>query len=255
MRLNQWIRFGIFTALFALLLVSPLAGYDMNHVSAQGTTPADPTVRQVSVTGYGEIAAQPDVAVVTMGVQTEADEAGVALTQNNEQTQALLEALSSAGIADENIQTQAIRLQPRYNTEQPPEPTTGGSNAAEVMGYLATNLVEVRIDNIEEIGAVLDTAVAAGGNRIENIRFDLSDRSEILRQAREVAWNDAQQKAEQYAGLAGAELTEVLSISTFEQTPGPVAQTTFDSASAAAVPVQPGTQNVRVEVQVSWRLQ
>lgn len=129
------------------------------------------------------------------------------------------------------------------------------TNTTELLGYLASNVVEVRIDNLDNVGSLIDTAINAGGNRIDSISFELSDPSTVLAQAREAAWNDAQQKAQQYAELAGAELGDVLTISTFEQTPVPVASTAMARNVAEAVPIQPGTQSVSVQVQVVWRLQ
>jgi uncharacterized protein YggE len=244
----------IFVVLGALLLTCTLALQPQQVALAQDPIPTTTPTRQVSVTGIGEVTAQPDVAVVTLGVQTEADEAGAALDQNSQQTQALLDALSEAGIAEENIQTQVIQLQPQY-AAPPPQPTAQMTNTNELLGYLASNVVEVRIENLDEVGSLIDSAINAGGNRIDSIRFEISDRSAILSQAREAAWNDAQQKAQQYAELAGAELGEVLTISTFEQTPVPVASASLARDSIESVPIQPGTQSVNVQVQVVWQLQ
>lgn len=221
---------------------------------AQETIDGSQPTRSVSVNGSGQVDAEPDVAVVTLGVETEAEAADEALSQNSEQMQALVTALTEAGIAEEDIQTQTVRLQPRYENTAP-TPQSAGGETPQVTGYIATNLVEVRIMETANVGTVLDAAIAAGGNRIETIRFTISDQSELLQQAREAAWADAEQKAQQFAELAGAELGDVLTISSFEQPFQPVPQLATASAAVDAVPIQPGTQTVQVQIQVTWRLQ
>jgi uncharacterized protein YggE len=205
------------------------------------------TQRTVSVTGAGRVSAQPDQATVRLGVQTEAESAADALAENSERMQALLEALRDAGVQDADIQTQTLQLFPRY--EQPVE-----GAAPALAGYTATNIVEARLRALDDLGAVLDAAVAAGGNSIDSIRFEVSDPAEALDQGRAAAMEDAQHKAEQLATLAGAELGEVLTISEATRTPPPV----FEAAPAAdervAVPIEPGAQTVEVEVQVTWLL-
>lgn len=210
----------------------------------------DEPQRTLSVSGTGQVSAQPDVAVASLGVQTEAEEAAAALTQNNQQMQALLDALQAAGIAEEDIQTQVVRLQPQY---EQPEPQTQGT--PQLVGYRATNLLEVRVEEISSLGEILDAAVQAGGNRIENIRFEVSDPSELLDQAREAAWNDALHKAEQLAELAGSELGPVMTISETGSPPRPVVEQAVGAQAEARVPIQPGTQTVEISIHVSWTLQ
>jgi hypothetical protein len=197
-----------------------------------------------------------------LGVQTDAETASDALSQNSQQAQALIDALKEAGVADSDIQTQQIQLQPRYQT---PSPSTSASatqaSAAqqggqpELVGYTATNTVQVRTTDLENLGALLDAAVSAGGNRIDSIAFQVSDPGELLDQARETAWADAMHKAEQLAGLAGQELGPVATISESSQTPYPVVRQSAQIEAAAAVPVEPGTQTVQANVNVTWQLQ
>ena len=119
---------------------------------SQGTSPADNgTVRSVSVSATGEVAAKPDMAVVDLGVQTDAKDAATALSQNSDQMQALIGAVKKAGVASDDIQTQTIRLQPRY--------TNNSSNQQELSGFTATNTVEVRVRNLDNLGTLLDTAI------------------------------------------------------------------------------------------------
>jgi hypothetical protein len=228
-------------------LVVPLllAGCDVPTTGAGVDGDADQ--RTVSVVGVGQASAAPDRAVVVVGVETEAETAEAALAQNNVQMEDLIAALVEAGITEENIQTQTVNLRPRYQEVRPED----GAPSREITGYVATNTVEVTLEVLEDLGELLDTAIQAGGNRIDNVRFELSDSDQLLDDAREAAWTDAQDKAVQLVTLAGAELGPVQSINESTRVPRPVRGMEMEEA-ARAVPIQPGTENIEVELQITW---
>jgi uncharacterized protein YggE len=227
-----------------LVFFSPVSA----KAPAQQTTDGE-TMRTISVVGSGSASTQPDIAYVTVGVRTEAEEASEALSQNNQQMNDLIDTLLEAGLSTQDIRTQTINLFPQYSNE----PNQTGQ--LEVIGYTATNTVEVRVSDIAEVGQILDTAVQQGSNLIENIRFDVSDSTEPLQQAREAAFNDARQKAEQLAELAGVQLGQVNAIyETSSQPPVPFATEGRAFAADQAVPVEPGTQDVQVSLQVTWEI-
>jgi uncharacterized protein len=245
-------KIGISSIVVLVLIALFMGGLGLSSVSAQTTvqsTADNQVTRTVSVSGSGSVSVQPDAAVVVVGVRTEAEEASAALNQNSQEVTALLNALQQAGITPDNIQTQHISLSPRYGDvrETPGQP--------QVTGYIATNTVQVRVADIAEVGQLLDTVVQAGSNLIENIRFEVSDPTQNLQQAREQAFNNARQKAEQLASLAGGQLGMVVSISeTSFQLPPPFGRGGADFAVQQAVPVEPGTQNVQVDLHVTWEL-
>jgi len=201
------------------------------------------TMRTVQVSGSGEVQVTPDSAVISLGVQTEADTAQAALNDNNTKVQAVLDGLKKS-IPSNNIQTQTLRLSPRYETKD---------NNQTLAGYTATNIVEVRTDKLDSLGSLIDQAVKDGANTIENINFEVSDPEKWSDQARETAMQNARHKAEQLAKLTGATLGPVLEIQETSQTPGPVMRS-LAPAAEAAVPVSPGSQSVSVDVQVTWTL-
>jgi uncharacterized protein len=251
------------------LLVTILAmmpGRANNSVSAQ--TPDNPVQtypRTVSVSGSGNIQAEPDMAVVVLGVQIEAATAREALTANNEQMDDLIAALRSAGVAQADIKTLSVQLYPRYNDQLPtpvpvdptPTPTGAAPDAPEnrIAGYVASNTVEVTVRNLVNLGQTIDDAITAGGNTVQGIRFDIANQTALLDEAREAAMGDARRKAEQLADLAGAELGVVVSISEFSRTPVMYESAAMDMAQGRSVPVAPGTQTVMLDVQVVWELQ
>jgi uncharacterized protein len=211
---------------------------------------SEENIRSVSVTGSGQASAQPDNAVVIVGVHTQADEAATALTQNNEQMNNLINALTGEGIARENIQTRFVRLNPVYGDRTAPSPTNG---PPQIIGYEATNTVQVRITDINQVGEILDLSIRSGGNIIENIRFEIVNRSALVQQARQAAIDDAQQKAEQLAQLTGTQLGMVISINESE-VGDPRMAAVPEFADDAAVPIEPGTEDVRINLSITWQL-
>jgi uncharacterized protein YggE len=245
--------------LVALLLAAAwlLPASAPNWVHAQGQrepgNEADcPSERTVSVSGSGEALAEPDAVVVTLGVTTEDEEAGGALKANNARMAAVIDALLDAGVLRKDIQTQTLRLSPRYER---PAPRQGTTPPPELVGFMATNIVEVRVLEIADLAELLDAVVEAGGNQIQGIRFEITDRSELYVNAREAAWEDAQTKAAQLAEMAGAELGAVISISESTHTPVRYVERVAFAAEAASVPVEPGTESVQISLQVTWALE
>ena len=223
-------------------------------------TPVSPTVgpgtgsqqlRSVSVSGSGSVNGVPDQAVIVLGVRTEDENAAQALTLNNTQMQALITALRAAGVAQADIRTLTVQLQPRY---QPP-PTSRAEDMPTVDGFIAINTVEVTVRDLDNLGELLDSAIAAGGNQIEGIRFEFADPAALLDQARQAAMEDAQHKAEQLSQLAGARLGVVLTISESSVTPFPSMRDLAQANVGGQVPISPGTQAVQVDIQVTWELQ
>jgi uncharacterized protein YggE len=247
------IRITVATLAILLLAAIPLQ-ISTPQLAAQQAVQTETPQRTLNVSGTSKISAQPDVAVVTVGVETEASTASEALSQNSDKMSSVVNALTKAGVAAADVQTQVVQLQPIYQQPQPGTTTPMTTTLPTLIGYTATNLVQVRVRELDNLGSTLDAVVQAGGNRIEDISFELSDPSAVLDQARQAAWNDAQHKAQQLVGLADVQLGDVLSIT--ESSPGPVPVIERAAiASAAAVPIQPGTLTVEVDLQVTWLLQ
>jgi uncharacterized protein len=238
--------------LFIFAGISGLQARPEHSVMAQAPTPSpfEPT-RSISVNGVGQLNVIPNEAIVVIGVETQAEAAGEAVTQNNTLMEDVLDALRTAGVQAADIQTRNLRLFPRYEREQLPQP--GG--LGEIAGYTAANQVEVRVRQVANVGTVIDAAIMAGANTIDGINFEVSDPAQALDQAREAAFNDALHKAEQLADLAGASLGNVMTITEYSRSPRPIFQETMAMDAAAAIPIQAGTETIEVELQVTWYLE
>lgn len=209
--------------------------------------PGTATGRSVTVIGTGRVNATPNQAVMQIGVQTEADTAAAALAQNNEQTQAVITALTNAGVARTDIQTQTISLFARYDSS--PNPPGG---TPRIVGYTASNTLQVRVRNLTDLGELLDVAVGAGANAIDFVRFEVSNAVQQQDQARSAAIADARRKAEQLAQALGAQLGQVLAVNEGGTVNVPFAR---DGLGAGGqVPIEPGAQSIEITVQVTWEL-
>lgn len=197
----------------------------------------------VTVTGEATIAVAPDTAMIRIGVTSQDKTAREAGDLNARQMTAVLAAIKDAGIADRDIQTSRLSLQPQY------DPNKGGT--ARLTGFQATNQVTVRIRDIDKLPSVLDRAIAAGANEMSGIEFVVSEQSRLLDQARDDAIADARRKAELYAKAAGTKIGRVVSITEEGSSPPP---RPMQAMRAGAVPVAPGEHMLRAVVTVSYEL-
>jgi len=202
------------------------------------------------VSGTGQASAAPDIAVVTLGVETQAADASTAVSENNTAMEAVLQALENGGIAQKDIQSQVVRLTPQY---QQPSASTGSSQGLpELAGFIATDIVQVTVRQIDSLANLVDSAVQAGANEIQGISFEISNPADLFDQARQAAWEDAMNKAQQLAELSNSGLGMVMTIN--ETSRSPVVESVLGMGGAAAVPVEPGTETIEVDLQVTWLL-
>ncbi len=205
--------------------------------------PALAAEKLVTVTGEATVAVAPDAAMIRIGVSSQDKTAREASDANAKQMIAVLAAIKSNSIAERDIQTSRLSLQPQY------DPNKGGT--ARLTGFQATNQVTVRIRDIGNLAAVLDSAISAGANEMSGIEFIVSEQSKLLDRARDEAIADAHRKAELYAKAAGSRLGHVVAISEDGLAPPP---RPMQALRAGAVPISPGEQTLRAAVTVSYEL-
>lgn len=212
-------------------------------VTALSFVPARAVEKLVTVTGEATIAVAPDAAIIRIGVTSQDKTAREASDANAKQMSAVLAAIKDTGIAERDIQTSRLSLQPQYDSSK--------SGNARLTGFQANNQVTVKIRDIDKLAIVLDRAIASGANEMSGIEFVVSEQSKMLDQARDDAVADARRKADLYAKAAGAKLGSVVSIS--EE--GPTAQPRpMQAMRAGAVPIAPGEQTLRAIVTVTYEL-
>jgi uncharacterized protein YggE len=155
--------------------------------------------------------------------------------------QAVIAAIKGIGIPDKNIQTNGVSLYPIYDQGQT------------ISGYNASNNVVVTVDDVNQVGAVLDAAVRAGANQATNVQFGFKDESALRNQALAAAAADARGKADALAGALGLQITGIESVAEggvstpILQQPRPLA---VAAAAPAAAPIEPGELEVVAQVTV-----
>lgn len=215
-----------------------------------GTVPgqAQDAPRHVSVEGVGRVSAVPDMAVVRLGVQREARDAGSAMTAASEAMTVVLEQIESAGIAPEDVQTTRIGLDPRWQHSETGAPPR-------ITGYVATNSLSVTIRELGDLGGLLDAVVADGANTMNGLSFEISETGSLEDAARVAAVEDARRKAGLLAEAAGAELGDVISIAEGTQGGGPAPMFEAALSDRAAAPVAAGQLEIVVTVRAVFGLE
>jgi len=203
---------------------------------------------EITVTGEGRVEARPDMAVISLGVTTEAKTAAGAMAGNSAQLGAVLATLKSAGIADRDLQTSGLSLNPNWNRRSETGPV--------IQGYIASNQLTARVRDLTILGAVLDAAITDGANTLNGVSFGLANDDDLRDEARKRAVADARHKAELLSKAAGVTLGAVVSISENGGGGGPAPLFRKSAAMMAeAVPVAEGEVSLSASVTLVWALQ
>lgn len=243
-------RAGIAAAiLFGLVLSAGLLAAigDDGKLPSTNRAAADTTSSQhtITVSGDGQVFAAPDTAHVTLGVQIQNAELAAAQSQATDNMNAVLSSLKKDGIDDKDIKTIVYSVSVNVDQKDPSTST--------VTGYTVVNLVDVKIKQIDKVGSIIDNAVSAGANNVGGIQFSIENMDALMQQAREMAMQDAHNKAEQLAKLGGVTLGMPVSISEgVASPPQPYAVAARDSMASGAVPIQTGQSTIQVTVTVSY---
>jgi hypothetical protein len=201
----------------------------------------------ISVSGMGEVTGTPDTVEVDLGVSALGETVDEATATAADRADSLIAALTSNGVAEEDITTTDYSIYPEYDYS---------GNQERLVGYRVNNTVRAKIRDIESTGAVLDAASAAAGDeaRISGLRFSIEDNAELVSAAREAAWDDALAKATQLADLSAQTLGAATSITeTVTIPPVPIPyEADMAGAERAATPIEPGTSAVTITLQVQF---
>ncbi len=231
----------------AIVLVAVVA------LSACGSLPSSINVvsqspRTVTVTGTGMVTLTPDIAYITIGVQTQNASAKDAVAENNTDAAALIAAIKSFGVETKDIQTTNFSVYPQQQYD----------NNGHITGiiYVVSNSVFVTVRDLTKLGDLLDKTVQSGANTISSITFDVADKAAALTQARQAAVNEANKQAQELTKATGVTLGEVQTISYSDSTPPvPVPMAKSDlMLGAGSVPVQSGSMQISTTVTIVYSL-
>jgi len=220
--------------------------------ASTGTSGGSPAgTAGITVTGTGTVSGTPDSLRLAMGVSVTQPSATAALDAANAAAAKLQATLRQKGVADKDLQTSGVSIQPQY--------TDGGSGKApSISGYEVTESLTATLRNLKTAGDTITAAAQAGGDatRITSVSLDLTDTGPLVTAARGKAFTQAKEKAQQYAQAAGVPLGPVVGISEQVTTPSPVyaADAAGMVPAAKAVPIAAGSQDVAVSVTVVFGL-
>lgn len=208
---------------------------------------ADDTPPQPAIVVNGEavVQAAPDRAFVSVSVESRDKNPGNAQKQTATAMDAVRKKLAQSGVKDDQIRTTAYDLQLEFDFDK-------GRQIPR--GYVARDMIEVRLDDVTQVGAVIDAAVAAGATNIGGVRFDLKDRDALEREALKKAVADGRARAEAAAAGAGVAVAGVLRIEeqrTFAPPPGPVPMMMRTAAAEAAPPTQIDAGQIEIRARVT----
>jgi uncharacterized protein YggE len=200
----------------------------------------------INVSGSGLASNTPDIADVQLGVETVTEDAAQAISESTTKMQAVIAAVKALGIDDKDIQTvnYSMWVEQVYNQET-------GIPTGQVR-YHVTNQINVRLHDLTQTGKLLENALAAGANNVGSITFGVNDPTELQKQARAVAVQNARAKAEELAAGLGVRVGKVRSVSEYVSgaIPVPMLAKDMGMGGGGEVPIASGSYNVTVEVQV-----
>ncbi|MCH9009354.1 MAG: SIMPL domain-containing protein [Chloroflexi bacterium] len=233
-------------------------------VSAFSGYPALQTNGQTGiwVNGQGKISLEPDLVLLTVGVETTGKTVAEANGKAADAMEAIVATLRSRGLEDRDIQTRSFNVFPQYEYR---EVTESGfrTNRQILIGFRVSNTASIKIRDLDAVGEIIDEVANAGGDstRINGIRFTVEDTAPMMDELRALAVGDVMDKAEDYARLSGVGLGRLVFIS--ESSAGrPIVQNFAvprmafaESAMDASTPIIGGELELTLNVQAVFAIQ
>jgi uncharacterized protein YggE len=242
---GRWLAVGLAAGLLIAGLASPL--FSAPRILAANPTPTS-NEHTISVSGTGKVTLTPDTADLRLGVNVTAASVKAARAAAAQRMAAVIAALKGLGIADKDIRTAWVSLQPTYDYQS-------GTNPPRVTGYTFANSISVTIHDLDKVGDAIDNSLAAGATNLDGISFRVADEAAAEAQAREAAMTEAKAKAQTLASAAGVSISGVAAISeTVSPIPYPISYGGMGAPASkdVATPIQPGTSEVSVSVTVVY---
>jgi uncharacterized protein YggE len=233
-------------ATVVVFLMGPLTSRGAHAGPTQESAQRDARREPVVVTtGSAVLKRTPDRAFVNIGAEARAVAPKAAQAQNAKTMTAVRERLKAFGIPDQAIETRGLDLQPEFDYSD---------GRQKLRGYVARNILEVRLDDVTRVGEVIDASVEAGANAIHDVRFDLKDRSGVEREALKAAVVDALARASALASGAGKTVDRIVTIEEHRAEVIPMQRSVMFAqadAARAQTPVAPGEVEIRATVTVT----
>ncbi len=251
----------------AQVLIVGILTFFVVEMILQSKTVDQQNVNQITVSGEGKVYAKPDVALVSLGVTTQAKTVADVTKNNTDKMNAVIEAVKNLGVDEKDIQTTNYNLTPVYENYAVPLPMTYPSissgvirTGSAVTGYKLEQDVEVKIRDFTKIGDVLSQATAKGANLAGDLQFTIDDPEQFKEQARAKAIEQAKTNAENLAKESGIKLGKIINI--YENySPYPVKYDSMALGMGVAAPeasvsptIQPGQQEIDITINLTYQV-
>lgn len=234
-------------ALLALLMIGS-ASMPAAAIAQQATITQAIQGTRLDISATGESVRTPDVAVISAGVVTHSQTASGAIQEAADRMQRVIAALKRANVADRDIQTSSVSLNPeyRYENNQPPL----------LVGYTASNQATVRFRDIRNSGKILDALVSQGANQISGPSLVVDNPEAALDEARAKAIAAGRARAELYARSLGLRIARIVAVSESSGNSAPPVPVMMAArAKSAETPIEAGEQKLEVTVAMTFELQ
>mgnify|MGYP003392988302 CR=1 FL=1 len=231
-----------FVLLFSFTKIFGPIPFSVNSVVTTKSTTFD-------VTGEGKVSAIPDIALINVGVFSQAPTVKQAQNLLNKNINQVSDAIKNLGIDKKDIQTSNYNITPSYDFS---------GSSQKITGYLASSNLSIKVRQIDKANSVIDEATANGANQVGGINFDIDDKTKLEDEAREKAVAAARKKAETAAKIAGFRLGRIVNYS--ESQLGflravPMMALADTKSQGAPTEVEPGSTDITVSITLSYEIQ
>lgn len=201
------------------------------------------------VTGEGSVFSKPDVALVSAGISADAVSVKAAQDKINSTINKVSQSVKSLGVDPKDIKTSNYNINPTYDYNGGPQ---------RIAGYSASTTLSIKVRQIEKVNSVIDAATSSGANQVGGVSFDIDDKTKAENDARTKAVEQAKQKAQMAAKIGGFSLGRLVNYSENFQGvpiyPRAMAVGSLSKDSAPQTQVEPGTNEVKVSVILSYEI-
>ena len=229
---------------FGAEFVSKLKAYDyIGRPEAQRDT--------ITISGEGKVTAVPDIATISVGIQTDKKTVAEAQKENTDKMNNIIKELKALDIAAKDIETTSYNIYPQYDYID---------GRSIIKGYEVNQQVAVKIRDLDKVGEVIAKAGELGANSVGGLNFTIDDPEELRQQAREKALENAKEKAEALAKISGVKLGKIVSFNEYESSPAPMYKNygmeAFSSGMGGAVApdIQSGSLDVIINATVVYEI-
>jgi hypothetical protein len=207
----------------------------------------------ITISGTGEVYAQPDLALISFSVITEKETVSEAMSENTSKMNNVITEVKNQSVEEKDLKTTNFSVYPRYEWYEATETKPSGERV--LVGYEIYQTLEVKVRNLENIGNIIEKATEAGANQVGSLQFTIEDEQEFKNQAREKAINQAKEKAQEIAEQLDIELVKIINFN--ENTNSPIFYRSYaldEDSGMGGANIETGENKIEVNVNLTYKI-